>query len=95
IRFYYDKSNGWLLMLNSSASAEKTLDVSVEGDDSFTLNYTFDVNLVFELTDPGLMKVGGRGLISRYTGIPDYGVLGLDFLLVVGLVYLSFFRRRF
>ncbi|MHA1626307.1 MAG: hypothetical protein ACTSYT_00190 [Candidatus Asgardarchaeia archaeon] len=95
IRFYYDKSNGWLLMLNTSASAEGTLDVSVEGGDSFTLNYTFDVNLVFELTDPGLMKVGGRGLISRYTGIPDYGVLGLDLLLVVGLVYLSFFRRRF
>ncbi|MHA1506703.1 MAG: hypothetical protein ACTSR0_05950 [Candidatus Asgardarchaeia archaeon] len=95
IRFYYDKSNGWLLMLNASASAEGSLDISTEGGSSFTVDYTFEVNLVFELTDPGLMKVGGQGLISRYTGIPDYGILGLDAFLVIGLVYLSFFRKRY
>ncbi len=83
----YDTTSLWLMKSVLTVSLENsTMPENVTG--------YLNANLNVEMIDAGNLPIGGRGLLSRLIGIPDFGLLVIDVGLIVLVLFAVFWRVK-
>ena len=77
----YDKLSGWLVSTGLKVHFDNsTLPSNITGYVDGALNV--------EMINPGNLKIGGYGYFSRYLGIPDVVLLGVDGFVIIASLFL-------
>ena len=90
---YYDKATGWLLGYEVHGHATNTTTIEREGQ-TVEVIVRGDVDLVFELVEPGTVEVGGKSLIERVLSLPRNSALFFAIGIMALAALLTILRSR-